>query len=107
MTKAIVEWRPQVQSDLYEIATYIARDNVTAATSFLEAVELTLDDLALNPELGRMRSFKNVRLINYRVLPVRGFHNYVIFYELSASEAKDVVLVVRVLHAARDIDSMF
>ena len=105
MTKTLFEWRPQVQLDLYDIASYIARDNFTAAIAFVDAVERTMDDLAISPALGRVRTFRNSRLSNFRSFSVRGFPNCLIFYELGVSVDHNMVSVVRILHAARDIES--
>ena len=81
MTKPIIERRPQVEFDLYEIAIYIAAANETAAMAFLDAVEKSFNDLATTPGLGRLRRFKGPRLTDIRSWRVEGFENYLLFYE--------------------------
>lgn len=109
-TIALADLGPKVRADLLNIATYIARDNPTAAISFLDAVQGTLDDLVLHPRMGRLKIFKNSRIAPCRTFSVRSFPNYLIFYKLLFLNAQDeneqTFLVVRVLHAARDIDSV-
>jgi toxin ParE1/3/4 len=106
VSRSIVEFRPQVTADLHKISAYIAKDNSAAALSFVEAIESTLDLLALNPELGSQGLFKHPRLSNFRFLPVKNFPNYLIFYEVLAAADQKVVAVVRILHSARNIEGM-
>jgi toxin ParE1/3/4 len=107
VSKPIIERRPRVDLDLYEIAAYIAADNSTAAMAFLDAAEKTFTDLATTPGLGRLRKFKTPRLTNIRSWRVRGFENYLIFYESLSQESSPGISVVRVLHGARDLESIF
>ena len=88
---------PLAEQDLEAIADYIAADNPTRALSFVRELRgqcqrITLNPSAyrLRPELGDgMRSFAHGR--------------YVIFFECGA----DAVLIVRILHGARDLPAVF
>jgi toxin ParE1/3/4 len=107
VTRRTVELRPQVAADVKEISVYIAKDNTTAALAFIEAVESTLETLTINPQLGRLRSFRDSRLAGVRCFPVKGFSNFLIFYELLNTEEQETISIIRILHTARNIDSIF
>lgn len=94
---------PEARADLIEQAEFIANDNLDAAYRFLDAAEETFRFLAANPHAGQRCRFKHPDAANIRVWRVKGFENSLIFYR--ASDAG--VLIVRVLHGARDIDSLF
>jgi toxin ParE1/3/4 len=82
--------------DLDSIEAWISAENPTAAERVLEALFSTMQLLAQQPRIGRLRSDLRADL---RVFPgKRPAHHYVIFYEPS----DDGVLVLRVLHGARD-----
>lgn len=83
--------------DLVEIAFLIAEENPTAAHRWLDIIDEKCQLLARTPELGRKRADLAPEL---RGLPVG---NYVIFYR----PVHDGIQVVRVLHGARDIPSLF
>ena len=89
--------RPQADADLLEIALYIAQDEVEASDRFIDAVHEKLDLLATIPEAGRARDELAPGL---RSFPAG---NYIIFYQ----PVEGGIDVVRVLHAARDIPSLF
>jgi len=52
------------------------------------------------PELGPVRQFHNPLLQGIRMWPVPDFRNYLIFYWIAADE----IQILRVLHAARDLE---
>jgi toxin ParE1/3/4 len=89
--------------DLDELAKYIQRQNPSAAIRFLAAAEASFQLLAAMPELGELQRFGRTELADLRTWQVRGFENYLIFYR----PVKQGIEVVRVLHAARDIDAVF
>jgi toxin ParE1/3/4 len=102
MRKSITK-SPRAYNDLIEIACYIAQDNIEAADRFLIAVEETFDRLAKASEIGSLCPFKNPLAKEIRVWPVKGFKRYLIFYR---SESNGIN-VVRILHGARDWQSLF
>jgi toxin ParE1/3/4 len=87
----------QSERDLIAIWRYIAADNPTAATRFLERLDRRIESLASNPFLGeRQPQFgENARRI------VEG--HYLIFYDV----LPDAVHVLRVFHGARKLDELF
>jgi toxin ParE1/3/4 len=95
--------RPLAQSDLDEQALYIAQDSVDAALRFLDAAQTAFGRLRSFPEIGRSREFLHPDLRNVRSWPIPKFEKHVIFYRL----AGEVVDVLRVIHSARDLESIF
>jgi toxin ParE1/3/4 len=84
--------------DLFEVSLYIAENRGTAAAErFIDTMNEKFQLLAKSPQLGRRREELAPRL---RSLPVG---KYVIFYR----PISDGILIVRVLHGARDIISIF
>ncbi len=95
--------RPQALKDLVEQAEFIARDSLDAAERFLDAAEATFDSLAQGPLLGELCHFQNPKTARLRMWQIRGFENHIVFYRPTASS----VDIVRVIHAARDYQSLF
>jgi toxin ParE1/3/4 len=86
------------ESDLLELWLAIAEANLVAADKSLDTVEATAALLATQPEMGRARP----ELANgLRSFPTRT--PYIIFY----LPEDGGLLVVRVLHHARDIDAEY
>lgn len=93
--------RPKAVADAEEIADYIAHDSLEASVRFLENAEATLHDLADGTKAGSLFESDNRRLRNIRLQRVAGFPNHFIFFV----KHNDAVEVLRILHAARDLDS--
>lgn len=85
------------EQDLEAIADYIATDNPVRALSFLRELRAQCQRIALNPLGYRLRSElgDNIRSCAH------GHH--VIFFESDS----DAVVIVRILHGARDIPAVF
>ena len=89
--------RPRALTDLAEIWDYIAADNVSAADAIADLIGDKVQALSRQPGMGRARP----ELANeLRSLPAG---RYMIFY-LPLSNGIDIV---RVLHGARDIETIF
>ena len=86
------------ESDLLELWLTIAEENLVAADASLNSAQETAALLATQPEMGRARPELSSGL---RSFPTRT--PYIIFY----LPEKDGLLVVRVLHHARDIDAEY
>ncbi len=88
---------PQADIDLDEIADYIAEHNPSAALREIERLYEKFRLLSANPLLGEARESlqRNLRAF------VAG--SYVIFYV----PLSDGIEVERVIHGARDIESLF
>ena len=95
--------RPQVIDDLINLAYYIAQDDMERGSRFLDACEASFAELERMPHLGRVRDFDNPRLEGMRIWFVKGFEKHLIFYR----PIDEGIEIIRVLHSARDIDSIF
>jgi len=93
---------PAADADVDEAATFIAEDSLNAALRFYDAVELTYRELRDHPERWPLFELPNPRLIGLRKRAVIGFHRFIVFYRIEAR----VVLIIRVLHGARDLHSI-
>jgi len=95
MTK--IRKHPQAQEDLLDIWCHIGRDNSYRADRYLDFLEEKLTLLAYTPAIGRICDELEPGL---RVFPV---DDYLIFYRHFETN----IDIVRVLHGARDIVSLF
>jgi len=91
------------ENDAREIESYIADDNPTAAQRFRAAFEETAELVLRMPHLGSMRVSDKPVLKDIRVVPIKDFERYFIFYRPLVKGIE----VVRVLHGARDYASLF
>lgn len=92
--------KPQAETDLVEIWVYIAQDNPTAADELLNIIDDKCITLSESPLIGKAR---DELVPGVRSFPVG---NYVLFYQL-IENGEDGIEIIRVLHGARDIDSLF
>lgn len=94
----------QAERDLRQIATdlleYRGQDR---AIQFLEAAEKSFDRLAQMPAIGKQCQLKHRRLADLRQWRVKEFEDYLIFYRITAMRVE----VLRVVHGARDLRSIF
>ena len=98
--KRTIRIQPLAQDDLRRQAEFIAKDSLDAALRLLEAAEITYEFLAETPLAGAVCPFKSVQTKDLRIWRINGFPNHLILYRVSETE----LLIVRVLHAARDLD---
>ena len=94
---------PKAAHDLDEISGHIAADNPEAAERVRRNLLNTADFLAQHPEIGRSIRKTAARHSQIRWFVVPQFRNYLIFYQ----PFQETVVVVRVLHAARDWTRFF
>ena len=101
-----MKWRlalkPQADRDINNQFEYIAKDNLEAAIRFYEATFRAFEVLRTNPHIGPARQFENSQLTDVRIWLVKGFEKHLIFYRAT----DELVEILRVLHASRDIDSI-
>ena len=83
--------------DLKDIWTYLAEYNANSADKYLRDFSKKFKLLADNPKLGREQ---DNFILNLRSFP---FKDYVIFY----FPIENGVEIYRVMHGARDVDSVF
>jgi toxin ParE1/3/4 len=94
---AIILKKPLAEADLLEIWNFIANDSFEKADRLLYKIDSQLKILASNPGMGRRR---DSLVPNLRSFPVG---NYLIFYR----PINEGIEVIRILHGARDIPSIF
>jgi toxin ParE1/3/4 len=94
MSVAVV-FSPAAENDLDDIWLNIALDNPAAADRLIDAVQQRTAQLSEFPELGRSRPAEAARSLNVG--------NYLILYRIEAR----TIEVVRVVHGARDLTTLF
>jgi len=95
--------RAAAGQDLDEQAAFMGQDSPHAGIRFLEAADHAFELLASMPEMGSAWESDKPACAGLRFWPIRGFEKHLIFYR----PLEDGIEVVRVLHAARDIESIF
>jgi toxin ParE1/3/4 len=93
---AVILKRPRALDDLAEIWVYIAADSFENADNFVALIDSKLRALARRPGIGRFRPEVGNGIHSFAV------GRYVIFY----LQLSNGIEIVRVLHGARDIDSI-
>jgi toxin ParE1/3/4 len=88
---------PRASADLTEIWSYIADDSVANADAFIDKLDETIQMLANQSGAGRRREELAPGILSFP------FGRYVIFYHGN----QDAIEIVRVLHGARDIQTIF
>ena len=88
---------PAAQSDLVDIWAYIAADSSSQADRMISVIDSKFQSLSRQPGLGRQRDKLTPGL---RSFPVG---SYVIYYLQDSGS----LLIVRVLHGARDVELQF
>jgi plasmid stabilization system protein ParE len=97
------KFSPRAQRDLERIRGIIAAENPDAAERVRNAILDSADPLSQNPEMGQQILNSSQRHAALRWFVVPPFRNYLSFYR----PFQDSVLVVRILHAARDWTRFF
>lgn len=87
---------PAADADLTDIASFIARDNVSRAVTFVDELEAACTKLLDFPLSGTVRSDLRAGLRS------RVYGSYVIFYTLVPGSVR----VERILHGARDVSAI-
>ena len=77
---------PQARADIFEIWSYIADDSEQNADAFIDKLDGVFHDLAGQPGMGRVRDELARRIYSFPA---------------------DGIEIVRVLHGARDIETVF
>lgn len=94
---------PLADDDVDEIATFIAKDSAEQAMRFYDAINETYKHIIEAPLRWSLYGLSHPRLQDIRKRAVNGFDRYLIFYRVDA----DMVEIIRVIHGARDIPSLF
>jgi toxin ParE1/3/4 len=94
---------PAADRDLDDQADYLAREaSLDIAVRFYHAAATTFSHITDMPGIGERWPSTNPRLADMRVWRIEGFENHLIFYRATV----DGVTIIRVLHGARDIESL-
>jgi plasmid stabilization system protein ParE len=93
----IVAVTAEAESDLDEIATYIAGRNIAAALDFVRELREKCESLADAP-----RGYPLVPRYEHLGIRRRPVGNYLIFYRVGP----EIIEVVHVLHGARDYEPL-
>ena len=88
---------PRAEQDLGDIWEYIAGDSIDAADRVLASIEMALQRLADSPGIGHMREDLADRRHRFWLV-----YSYLIVYRFETNPLQ----VIRVLHAARDVQSI-
>lgn len=89
--------------DLEELVDYLALQDISLASRFIDSVEQAYLNIRQNPTTGFLADFIDERLRNIRIMIVPDFPNHLIFFR----ESQESVRVMRVLHASRNVARMF
>lgn len=103
MTRPEVILAPRAREDVKQIAAYIAEHSPQSSTAFRHTLETIYEELLDLPEIGITRNFHNPEMKGLRMLRVRKFEKYLVFYRSSPGGLE----IVRVVHGARDLPSLF
>jgi toxin ParE1/3/4 len=102
--------RPKVRlsdaavSDILEQADwYKQHSGQVLAKRWETAVTSALFRIVENPQSGPLCSFKADELRGIRRMPINKFPKHLVFYQAVSDE----VLILRVIHGARDLESLF
>ena len=102
MTRRLV-MHNDVPRDLEHISDHIAEDSPNSAVRFVnQALEL-IERLTEYPGTGALRDYGETAFAGLRVAKVPGFSKYGVYYLTTP----DAVIVLRVVHGARDLDAIF
>jgi len=98
LSKVEIFVRHDAELDAFGYFKYIRENNPEAALRFLEAIDFTVESLALQPLKGRLRKFRGRELKNIRSWRVDDFENYLIFYRFAEMRLE----ILRIKHGAMD-----
>jgi toxin ParE1/3/4 len=99
----VVEYKEEAIRDMKEISDDIGRNNVGVAHDFLDMVRRQAEFLASMRGAGAIRNFDNPALAGVRSWPMTRFRKYLIFYRPTTIGVE----ILRVVHGARDLETMF
>jgi plasmid stabilization system protein ParE len=100
-----VEFRDAATTSLLDQADYfVSAGNTALAERWNAAIDKTILDLKRFPQMGSPCFFRHPDLSDLRSMLITGFPRYLLFYRFV--EAANLILVVDVLHGARDIEPL-
>jgi len=91
-------------ADILEQADwYIAQPGQALAERWEKAVTSAVSRVIRNPASGAPCKFRSAELRNVKRTTIRGFPKHLLFYRIRGAE----VLVLRIVHGARDLEKLF
>lgn len=94
-----LRYLPVAQDDLRSILDFIAQDNPSRASSFIEELDTKIGLLEEQPLLGRTPRHPKLREYGYRVLILDA---YLVFYIIRGQ----TIEIHRVVHGSRNLDHL-
>ncbi len=94
----------KAEQDLFVHARHIAEDNRDAAGKFISSFIETAQIVADMPFVGKQYKDTDVRIDGMRVLPIRDFGKYLIFYR--QTQKGKYLEIIRIIHSAQDIPTL-
>ncbi len=82
---------------------YEHRAGPTLAVRWERAVNSAIVRILDHPRSGSLCNFKSSELQQIRRMPIDKFAKHLVFYQLH----EDEIVILRVLHGARDLESLF
>src|SRR5258708_3671113 len=101
--RRILDIHAAAAQDLEECARYIRKGSPRFATRFVRSAKATCRTLLRFPKMGSSFDSTNPMLDGLLVFPVKGFASYLLFYR----PTQQGIELIRVLHGARDIPTIF
>ena len=93
----------RARRDILTNAQYLEEQGgLETAQRFLDATQNTFAALARMPKAGTLCAFRSPALRRIRRWPVKGFENWLIFYQ----PRRNGIEIVHLIHGARDIESL-
>ena len=86
--------------ELAFIHDFIAKDNINAASNFINELLADIDRLKELPEIGSASNYEELKLLNIRVLP---YKDYLTFYEIKGG----FIYIYHIIHGAKDYIKLF
>ena len=95
--------RPAAERDIEEQAEYLAlHSGVAMALRFYRVMEESFQLLANRPKIGKLIEARSRLLAGTRWFPLKSFPKHLVFYR----PVEDGIEIIRLLHGARDIESL-
>lgn len=95
--------RPRAWREIRQHLEYLEEQaGLEVAERFLESVMQSAEDLARMPKMAPLCGFRRRALRLIRRWPIKGFENWLIFYQARRDGAE----IVHVIHGARDIEEL-
>ena len=89
--------------DIAELYSYFLEHGENLAEKFMDCLYATYERIASMPGLGELYHFRDPVMRDVHIRKIKKFPNHLVFYRIEA----DKIVIVRVLHGARDYMNLF